>query len=162
MDKKFWFQLIGLVLLILIGAYITKNPNALNLLTGVPPNNIISLKIGDSVIKAEIADTPNKRAKGLSGRQELASNSGMLFVFDQDNIFRFWMKGMLIPLDFIWIKDNEVVDVLINVLPPSTGTPDQDLTVYQPKVPVNKVLEVNSGFINQHGIKIGDTIMEQK
>ncbi len=159
MEKKFVFQIIGLIAIILLGTYYTRNPDILNFLTGTPPSQTELIKIDNTTIKVEIADTPTKRSKGLSGRERLASDSGMLFIFETLDTHRFWMKGMLIPLDIIWIKDNRVVDLVINASAPKVNISDQELTIYQPREPVNNVLEVNGGFVNQHKIAIGDTII---
>lgn len=116
------------------------------------------LEINDTVIKVEIADTQAKRSKGLGGKVSLASGSGMLFVFDRLDKYPFWMKGLSFPLDFIWIKGLEVVDILENIQPPASGTLDSSLQIYSSNTEVDKVLEVNTGFVKVHNIKVGDTI----
>lgn len=117
--------------------------------------NNVKLQIGTSTVNAEIAQTQDQLTKGLSGQASLGKDNGMLFVFDQVALYRFWMKDMKFPLDFIWIKDNQVVDLTENV-PAEPGTPDSQLEVYSPKTKVNKVLEVNAGFVKSNQIKIGD------
>jgi uncharacterized membrane protein (UPF0127 family) len=114
------------------------------------------------VVNAEIADTKEKKGSGLGNRDSLATDSGMLFVFDKPDKYKFWMKGMHFALDFIWILDDKVVDILPNVQPPTLGQDDASLTIYIPQTNINKLLEVNSGFASAHGIQVGDTIsMEQ-
>lgn len=161
MEKKFWIQIVALIVLIVIGTYVTKNPKVFNSFLG-NPNKFEKIKIRDVIINTEVADTPEKRAKGLGGREKLASDSSMIFIFDNGDYHKFWMKGMKFPLDFIWIKDEKVVDLLINAPTVLENVSDKDITVYQPSEPVNKVLEVNSGFINQYAVSIGDTIREVK
>ncbi|MBU4141500.1 DUF192 domain-containing protein, partial [Patescibacteria group bacterium] len=68
---------------------------------------IEEIKIGGKIIKVEIADMPEKQAKGLSGRKFLAENHGMLFVFTSPDHYSFWMKDMNFSLDFIWISGSE-------------------------------------------------------
>lgn len=118
----------------------------------------VSLQINGNILKAEVADTDNKRNKGLGGREKLASDEGMLFIFEREGYYPFWMKGLKFPLDFIWIKGDKVVDILPNVPPPASGQKDSDLPIYQSKVPIDKVLEVNSGTSDRLHIKLGDMI----
>ncbi len=123
-------------------------------------NTVKSAQISFTEVKitAEVADTPDKKALGLSFRKALDENSGMLFVLDSPTIVFFWMKDMLIPLDMIWIMDNKVVDIDKNVPIPKEGTPLTQLPKYSPKEKVNYVLEVNAGFAEKNNIKTGDSV----
>ena len=63
----------------------------------------------------DVALTPAARARGLSGRESLASMTGMLFVFETGRASAFWMKDMLFSLDFVWIgEDCTVVDTTVH------------------------------------------------
>jgi hypothetical protein len=124
------------------------------------PNTVSkeTLKIGGREIRVEIADTPDKREKGLGGVTSLGENEGMLFVSDQkDTSPIFWMKGMLIPLDIIWINDGKVVKIDKNIPNPDPNTPESELKRYSPTSVVDYVLEVNAGFSDKFGLKVGDT-----
>ncbi len=117
------------------------------------------IKIGDKSVTVDVADTEEKRVKGLSGKTTLAEGSGMLFVFDNKKTFpTFWMKDMIIPIDIIWIADDKVAKIDKNVSVPTLGTPDNKLTLYHPDKPVDYVLEVNSGFSDKNNIKAGDSV----
>ena len=162
--KKFAAQSISLI--ILIGAVlIFFNPT--NHLSQIdipflPQKPIISkLEINGVSFNVEIANTESKRNKGLSGRDSIASDGGMLFVFPKVERYVFWMKGMKIPLDFIWIKDDQFVDILGNIQPPEVGAKDESLPIYSSKMEFNKVLEVNAGAISRFNIKVGDTLKLQ-
>lgn len=157
MDKKFFAQVAGLMILIFAGTYLTKNQGILNSYLVNSPQSFknVQMKIGENIIDVEIADTDNKRRLGLGGRDVLATNSGMLFIFESPRIPSFWMKGMKFPLDFIWIKGEKVVDLTLNVAPPNQF--DKSLPTFSPNQEIDKVLEVNSGYIDSHNIKIGDS-----
>lgn len=115
--------------------------------------------IDSKTIPVEIADTPELRSKGLSGRSSLGANSGMIFVFDSKGVTPgFWMKDMLITLDFIWIAGGKIVKIDKNVQPAPTGTPDNALPVYYPGQPIDYVLEVNGGFSDTNHIQVGDSV----
>lgn len=118
-----------------------------------------SIVIGTKTIPVEIADNQELRARGLSGRTSLDAGTGMLFIFDSKGVKPgFWMKDMLIPLDFIWIADGKVVKIDKNVSFPSPGTPDNQLKVYYPNGLIDYVLEVNAGFSDKNNIQVGDSV----
>lgn len=119
-----------------------------------PPPQFKILKIKEREILVEIAQTISKREKGLSGRDFLPENQGMLFIFEKPDYHRFWMKGMRFALDFIWIREKRIIDITEKVKP-EDYQPPKTLTA---KEPVDMVLEVNAGFVEKNGIKIGDEI----
>lgn len=116
--------------------------------------NLSEIKIGEITFEVEIADTPALRAKGLSGRDYLPSESGMLFIFPYSAIEKFWMKGMEFPIDIIWIKEDVVVGMVIGAEPEA----GPDYTIYSSPEAVDKVLEINAGLVQKLGIKVGDVI----
>lgn len=157
--KKFTVQVV-LILAVTVGALVFyfKNPNLPDVPFLPQQTTAKSLQINGAKFKVEIADTQAKRSKGLGEREKLASDEGMLFIFDKADKYPFWMKGLTFPLDFIWIKGDTVVDITQNVPPPAVGQQDSSLTIYQPKEEVNKVLEVSGGTTQRLNIKAGDTI----
>ncbi len=118
----------------------------------MPKENII--KIGNTAIIIEVADTPGTRARGLSGRPSLPENHGMLFVFDKADYHPFWMKEMLIPLDFVWIENGRIVEITENVKPEDYPPPN----FFASKYATDKVLEINAGAAKKFNIKAGDKI----
>ncbi len=158
--KKFIIQIVALVIILIVAVSITFGsqtlPSFLNF--GGEQISVSKLKIGSETIDIEIANTPALRGVGLGGRDSLASGSGMLFEFPQPGKYRFWMKDMRFPLDFVWISGGRVVDLLKNVPNPSPNQSVDSLPVYEPTSPVDQVLEVNAGFIDAHGLKIGDPV----
>jgi len=71
-------------------------------------------------IKVDLALTEAQREQGLSGRQSLNENEGMLFVFDSPGNYPFWMKDMNFPIDIIWLsEDGSVIYIKKNALPES-------------------------------------------
>ena len=122
-----------------------------------PPLSMVTLNIGRAVVQAEIADTIERKARGLSGRARLADGSGMLFPFVPPQRPQFWMKDMLMPLDFLWIRGGKVVQITADVPPPSGSGP---LPLYRPAVDVDAVLEVPAGFAERAGLAVGDLVQE--
>ena len=107
----------------------------------------------------EVAADPEKRIRGLSGKVSLDAGTGMLFVFENEERFRFWMRGMEISLDMVWIGSNcRVVDVSENVPFPESDIPLDDLPRYSPGSPAKYVLEINGGESSDLGLGIGDRV----
>ncbi len=155
--KKFILQLVILVVVIFVALMFAtaKSPD----IPFFPQQTQSSkLQMGNTLIDVEIADNTTKRKQGLGGRKSLASDSGMLFIFDKPDRYTFWMKGLVFPLDMIWIRDDKVVDFIKNATPPSPDQKDETLPIYAPNQPIDKVLEVNAGFVDINNIKIGDSI----
>lgn len=110
------------------------------------------LRVGNALIRAEIADTPEKKARGLSGRAALGENEGMLFVFEKPGIYSFWMKDMNFPIDIIWLDEYfRVVDISADAEPSSFPN------LFTPSAPAQYALEVPGGFAQQH-ITIGEYV----
>jgi uncharacterized protein len=107
------------------------------------------------VVRVEVAANDELRAQGLMYRDRLREGHGMIFLFGRTDVYPFWMKNTLIPLDMIWItEDRRVAHVKINV-PPCQADPCPS---YDPQVPARYVLEVSGGVAAQHGLKAGDAL----
>ncbi len=158
--KKFTIQTIFLVITIFLalGVATSKISTSLPFLPQAQKGTTKAVKIGNLKIPVELADTKEKRSKGLGGRENLASDSGMLFIFSKEDKYSFWMKGLKFPLDIIWIRNNIVVDIISNAKPPTINQKDETLPIYLPREQVDMVLEVNAGFVSSHGIKISDNV----
>lgn len=157
MIKQLYLPLIGVAAFIVFVGLLTKNPSKFNLLTTSNTATIKEVKIKDQTVKATLANTPDSRKKGLSGVTSLNQDEGMLFVFDQkDTEPYFWMKDMTLSIDIIWINDGKIAKIDRNIAAPLKGTPTTALTLYKPGMPIDYVLEVNSGFSDKHSLKVGD------
>jgi len=119
-----------------------------------PLENETYLKIGEVKIKTEIANTDEELTQGLSGRVSLEKNTGMYFVLGERRIATFWMKGMLFPLDIIWIDQDVVVGIDKNAPIPTT----KRIPSFTSPAPVTHVLEVNADFTTENNIKVGDLL----
>jgi uncharacterized membrane protein (UPF0127 family) len=111
------------------------------------------LVIRNQKILVEVARTRAEISRGLSNRADLAENRGMLFILGRTGTWSFWMKGMRFGLDFVFFRDDKVVDLVKNVPFPQNGEAPQ--MVYA-KAAYDKVLEMKAGGIERLGIEIGD------
>ena len=112
-----------------------------------------TVQLDGQTIHVAVVDTPVARQRGLSGRQGLAGDEGMLFVFPQNGRYSFWMKDMLFVIDIVWISaDGSIVDMVQNV------SPDTYPTSFVPKAPARYVLELPAGYVKDHNVQIGDIV----
>ena len=110
------------------------------------------IKLGDVILKTEIALSADEKQKGLSGRDYMKENNGMLFIFPQSGLYPFWMKDMKFPIDIIWLDDGLKIIGLEKNINPNTF-PEK----FSPPSPAKFVLEVNSGWSDENEIKEGMT-----
>jgi hypothetical protein len=162
MVKQLILPLVGVALFVILVGIFTQKSGSIDLSKYFPGAMGIqkkTLTVGEKVLSVEIVNTEISREKGLSGRTSLPTDSGMLFVFETKKVSPiFWMKGMLFPLDIIWIADGKIVKIDKNVQAPSANTPDDKLKKFSSNQPVDYVLEVNAGFADNNNVKVGDTI----
>jgi uncharacterized membrane protein (UPF0127 family) len=110
------------------------------------------IMIGNVLLVVEIVKTSAAQQKGLSARASLQSNHGMLFVFDHEDYWGFWMVDMRFPLDIIWFDSNRQAVFIEQNLPPCTP---ESCPVFTPNTKAMYVLEVNAGFVSAHKIALG-------
>jgi uncharacterized membrane protein (UPF0127 family) len=130
-----------------------KLENIFRVILGLPAKGLITL--GSHELVVEMAQTPPQWEKGLSDRDAMQGIDGMLFLFPQYHVPVFWMKDTRIPLDMIWLKDNQVVEITENV-PVATS---DNLPTYSPKIPIDMVLEVSAGWSQANNLQVGDTLI---
>jgi len=106
------------------------------------------------VLLVEVADTPASRAQGLMFRTRLDELAGMLFLFEEESAWGFWMKNTLIPLtigyfDAKWqLVDTKDMKVALD---PQNGP----FEIYNSAKPFKYALEVNQCFFKRHGLGAG-------
>jgi uncharacterized protein len=113
----------------------------------------VSVRVGGTEVRAEVADDAAERERGLAGRSDLPDGRGMLFVYPDHAVRTYWMKGVRFPLDIIWIDRGRVIGVEANAPVPQGTTP-----LYSSRRPADHVLEVPAGWSARHGVKRGDRV----
>lgn len=113
--------------------------------------NLVALCINAETLYVEIADKPYELQLGLMYRDTLPENRGMLFVFPYPQRLSFWMKNTYIPLSIAYISgDWKILEIY-----------DMEPLSEKPIISKNRVqyaLEVNKGWFEKRGVKIGDSI----
>jgi len=93
-------------------------------------------------IDAELA---KDKAKGLQGRMSLCHDCGMVFIFEREGYYPFWMKETLINLAMLWINsDGEIVHIVKDAepcIPKKNSYPECE--IFSPLSPAKYVLEIN-------------------
>ena len=104
-------------------------------------------KDGSNVdLHVEVADTAEERGKGLMARDNLPEDQGMLFVFEAEGQYGFWMKDTLIPLSIAFIEGEGVVIDIQDMQP-------RDETIHKPDEPYLYAVETNQGWFARNGIE---------
>lgn len=141
-------RLLFALAIIIFGLFILVNG-----ITGLTDNTSRLIAPGGN-LDVEIVDTPEARTQGLSGRESIDEDEGMLFVFDatqSENCLI--MRDMLIPIDMIWLgEDKKVITVKRN------ATPESYPEVFCPEAPAKYALEIKANRAEEIGIKPGEKL----
>ena len=119
-----------------------------------------TVTVNNLKISVEISDTLCKQELGLSGRNSLADDTGMIFVFPKDSDYAFWMKDMNFPLDMVWVSaDFHIVGIEKNVMPRTydVQNPDQSQT-FGGNYIAQYVIELPAGYADKNNLQVGNKI----
>ena len=144
MNKKISLSL-ALTLAILFSASCTSKK--------LPTTNLtITKQDGTTInVNVEIASTPEQRNFGFMERKKIPDGTGMIFVFDHDQILSFCMKNTPHPLSIAYIDSNGKIRNLYDMTPFS-------LSPIESTVSVRYALEVPQGWFSKNEITIGSTV----
>ncbi|MGQ9708120.1 MAG: DUF192 domain-containing protein [bacterium] len=148
-----WLTVLSAIIFTIVGCGKTRERNLANNPVLPEKKEVFKLDIKGERVWAEVVKTPEKRNQGLMFRTHLALDSGMLFIFEQDETLRFWMKNTYIPLSIAFIDSSGVITDILEMVPLDT------LSRYASSKPVRYALEVNSGWFFSRQIKPGDTVL---
>jgi uncharacterized protein len=104
-------------------------------------------------VRVEIADGLLERERGLMDRTSLGEDRGMLFVFRREQPLSFWMRDTRIPLSIAYIDSKGRITDILDMKPLDDKPPH-----YVSSEPVQYALEVNQGFFDERGVKVGDHV----
>lgn len=107
-------------------------------------------------ILADVAITDEDQIKGLSIKDQMNKNEGMLFVYGEPSRQSFWMKDMKFPIDIIWLNGTgSVVHIEENLSP---CVPSLECPSFSPNENAQYVLETVAGFAQKHHLEIGTDV----
>lgn len=102
--------------------------------------------------RVELAISMEEQARGMMGRQSLAPDSGMLFIYKTAEPRSFWMRNVPIALDIIYINEDATIGSIVAMAKPN------DPTSLPSDYPAVAVLEIAGGRVAELGIVIGDKV----
>ena len=113
----------------------------------------ITLRMGDTAVRAEVADEFDERTIGLMGRTELKDGEGMLFVFREPQRLGFWMRDTLIPLSIAYLNGDGIIREIHDLKPLDETSAESTFSdlVY--------ALEVPQGWFGRNKILPGDKVL---
>ena len=112
-----------------------------------------TIKIDDTVIEVQIADTEPRRIRGLMFQDKLPYDQGMIFAFKESGVYSLWMLNMQFSLDMIWFdQEGTIVHIEKNIPPCKTPTEIMACQSIIPSGEAMYILEVTSGFIDKFNI----------
>lgn len=103
-------------------------------------------------LTVELAEKPKERSLGLMYRKSLPENMGMLFIYKRPAVMNFWMKNTYIPLSIAYIDTAGYIIAILKMEPLNTEK------IYTSPAPAVWALEVNQGWFERNGVKVGDRI----
>jgi uncharacterized membrane protein (UPF0127 family) len=106
---------------------------------------------GEVTVKAEIADTEETRARGFMERKNIPDGTGMLFIFEKDQVLNFWMKNTPTALSIAYIDSRGTIRDILDMTPYSTKSVTSSRSV-------RYALEAPKGWFSRAGITVGDSL----
>lgn len=103
-------------------------------------------------VSAEIAEKAEDRNHGFMERKNIPDGTGMLFVFEKDQILSFWMKNTPHPLSIAYIDSKGKIRNIYDMTPYS-------LASIVSTVSVRYALEVPQGWYKKNDITEGDVVL---
>lgn len=113
---------------------------------------IVETPSGQIAFRVELAETPAQRQRGLMWRSELPDDYGMLFLYNQAEPRRFWMRNTITALDIIFFDENGVY------VSQARGRP-LDETPLPSAGPTQFILEIRAGLAETYGIGEGSRLL---
>ena len=107
------------------------------------------------LVKAEVAEKEEDRNHGFMERKNIPDGTGMLFIFDRDQILSFWMKNTPHPLSIAYIDSRGKIRNIYNMTP-------FNLTPIKSTSSVRYALEVPQGWFEKENINVGDIVSWEK
>jgi len=120
--------------------------------------NISKVCFKNECFNVELANTTAEREMGLMCRENLDPQAGMFFIFPATGRHSFWMKNTLIPLDIIWInEENKIVFISKDTKPCAVA----NCPLIFPNKDALYTLEINTGIADRMNLQVGDDVVMQ-
>jgi len=112
----------------------------------------IVIRVAGTPVRVRVSETPGDRERGLMFTESLPPGEGMLFVFEREQVLSFWMKNTPLPLSVAFInKAGRILEI-------RQMQPLDEETLHISRQPAMYALEMNAGWFEKHGVKVGDRV----
>jgi uncharacterized membrane protein (UPF0127 family) len=110
-----------------------------------------TITVGQTEIQVWVMQTAAEQAEGMMhlNGSDVPDNQGMLFVFDNEQVRRFWMQNTFIPLDIAYARTDGTIVTIAELEP-------LNLVSVSSVLPARFVLEMKAGAFERLGIRAGD------
>jgi len=118
----------------------------------------LELTLAGEPFTLELAVTPDQRFQGLSGREHIPEDGGMLFVFPEARVLQFVMRDCPVPIDAVFLDAGGRITAIhaMRVEPPET--PEHRLKRYSSVYAAQFVIELQGGRAAELGLKRGEHV----
>jgi uncharacterized membrane protein (UPF0127 family) len=114
--------------------------------------------INGHAFELELALDTAARTQGLSDRESIAVDGGMLFVFADAEVREFWMYHCLVPIDIVFLGPGGRIVAMHRMTVESADTDEEDLRRYSSRYPAQFALEFAGGTLDKLDLKEGQMI----
>ncbi|MBK7404029.1 MAG: DUF192 domain-containing protein [Phycisphaerales bacterium] len=134
-------------------------------------SNVESVKLGDEMFHLELALTQDKRFQGLSGREHIEKDGGMLFVFPRPSVQAFVMRDCPVAIDIIFLDPSGRIVAMHQMkveeprredepkaTSPGADKYEQRLVRYSSKFAAQFVIELAGGTLDRLHLTEGDLV----
>lgn len=165
MKGKFGLSVVGAVIFLIVAGLLGISGYKTFPSTEIHPQSSVSrtIQLRGQTVRVLLADTPETRQMGLSGRGRLAQDEGMLFIFSEDGTYAFWMKDMRFSIDILWLsasdrpsRDGSATATVVYIAP--DVSPDTYPQGFVSTKLARYVLELPAGFVRENNVTIGDIV----
>lgn len=112
-----------------------------------------TVRIDETVITVEIADTAAERQRWLTFREErLGPDTAMLLKYDHPDLHEVWMLNVEYNLDLLWFDQNGNLVYMKKDIPPCQNVVETVSCTYKPTSRSLYVMAATTGFIDSHSI----------
>ncbi len=125
----------------------------------------IWVAIGGETFQLELAVDPATRYRGLSGRDSIPRNGGMLFVMARSEPFAMVMRDCAVPIDVAFLDSEARVIAIQEMQPEPPRRRDESPIAYERRLrpyssggPARFAIETAGGRLHQLGLAVGQRI----
>jgi hypothetical protein len=124
-----------------------------------------ALQIGGEHFWLEVAADNATRSLGLSGRESIATDGGMIFAFPKARTRSFFMRDCVIPIDIVFLDSAGVITATYTMVPEeprgdseSKAAYEQRLARYSSQSRSQYAIELRAGTIKRLGLQQGGRV----